>query len=68
VDAIIAGLQAARTGYAVSRTDSDYDGMFLSRGGDIGLGVGLTTAFALSAIYGFAATGTCRDVTAQAGR
>lgn len=65
LDVAIASLQAARTVYAISRSDSDYQGMALPRSGDIALGIGLTTAFAVSAIYGFVATGTCREVIAE---
>ena len=65
LDVIIASLQAGRTIYAFSKSDSDYRGMLLPRSGDIAFGIGLTTVFALSAIYGFVATGTCREVIRQ---
>jgi hypothetical protein len=65
LDVIIASLQAGRTIYAFSKTDSDYSGIFLTRNSDIAFGIGLTTIFAVSALYGFVATGTCREVIRQ---
>jgi hypothetical protein len=65
VDVAVASLQAARTIYAIGRSDSDYQGMALPQSGDIALGDGLTTVLVVSAVYGFVATGTCREVKAQ---
>jgi len=65
LDTVFAGLEVARTGYALSRTDSDYSGSQLTRGADIGLGVGFVALFASSAIYGYVKTGSCADAKEQ---
>lgn len=69
IDALIAGFQVVRTGYAVSQSESDYVGAPIKRSADIALGAGLTVVFVAAAAYGFAATGECSDVRdAQARR
>jgi len=65
LDTVFAGLEVARTGYAVSRSDSDYHGAQLTRGADIGLGLGFVALFASSAIYGYVKTGSCADAKEQ---
>jgi hypothetical protein len=64
IDTIVGAYQVVRTGYALSAEESDYDGYPLSRGADIGFGVGLTALFLGSAIYGYSETGACADAEA----
>src|SRR6478736_3552131 len=59
VDTVIAGLEAVRTGYAVAAPDSVYEGAPISRGVDIGFGLGFLALFGASAIYGYYVTGEC---------
>jgi hypothetical protein len=59
VDTLITGLEAVRTGLAVSADDSAYQNSPIDRKTDIGLGVGLTALFLASSIYGFYETGQC---------
>src|SRR5439155_14954438 len=61
VDTIIAGLESVRTIFAVSAKDSVYQGATITRPADIGIGLGLTTLFAVSAIYGFSVTSGCDE-------
>ena len=65
LDTVFAGLELARTGYAVSLDDSKYRGQTLSRGADIGLGIGFAALFVSSAIYGYVKTGDCVDAKTQ---
>jgi hypothetical protein len=62
LDTIFTGLEATRVVYAASADDSVYADpkQPLSRGADIGLGLGFTALFLGSAIYGYVATGSCR--------
>jgi hypothetical protein len=62
LDTIFTGLEATREVYAASADDSVYADpkQPLSRGADIGFGLGFTALFLGSAIYGYAATGSCR--------
>jgi len=59
VDTLITGLEAVRTGLAVSADDSAYRNSPIDRKTDIGLGVGLGALFLASSIYGFYETGQC---------
>jgi hypothetical protein len=59
VDTALAGYSVVRTGLAIGAADSVYVDSPISREVDIGLGIGLTSLFALSAIHGFSATGAC---------
>jgi hypothetical protein len=65
LDTVFAGLEVARTGYALSQTEADYQGQPLSRGADIGLGAAFVALFASSAIYGYLKTGSCADAKEQ---
>jgi hypothetical protein len=60
-DVVIAVLEAARTGYAVTLTDADYKGSTLSRPSDIGIGAALTALAAISAGVGFSRVSDCND-------
>jgi hypothetical protein len=59
IDTVIASYQVVRTGVAVSSDESDYANAPISRGADIGFGVGLAALFLGSAIYGYVQTGRC---------
>jgi hypothetical protein len=59
LDIVLALLQAARTGYAFTRSESDYRGKLLSRKADIGFGLSLTTLFTVSGIYGASSVSEC---------
>jgi hypothetical protein len=61
IDTVVAGLEAVRTGVAISASEGDYAGYPISRGADIGFGLGLTALFTAAAIYGYNATGDCAD-------
>lgn len=61
VDASIAAYQVVRTGFAVAADDAVYEEAAISREADIGLGLGLTTLFTVSAIYGIRQTAQCRQ-------
>jgi hypothetical protein len=67
VDGVIAGLESARTGLALSADSSAYQNSTLSRNADIGLGVGFTALFLASSIYGFYETGQCHPTTTPVG-
>jgi len=60
VDGVITGLQAVRTMFALSLSDTDYRGMALDRNTDITLGVVFMAVFGISAIYGVSNVNTCR--------
>ena len=60
-DVVLALLEAARTGYAVTRTDADYQGSTLSRPSDIAIGASLMTLAAISAGVGFNRVSACND-------
>jgi hypothetical protein len=62
LDVLLTGFQVARTVIAVNHSEADYQGMALSRGADIGFGVGLTALAGTSAIYGFNVVSECRTV------
>jgi hypothetical protein len=66
VDTVIAGLEAVRTGVALAADDSAYKDFPISRGADIGLGIGLFSLFAASAAYGYVVTGNCVDANGGA--
>ena len=66
VDTVIAGLEGIRTGLALGAKDSAYQDAPISRGADIGLGVGLFALFAASAAYGYVVTGNCLDANGGA--
>lgn len=66
VDSVVAGLQLVRVGYAISQKESDYEDFPISRGADIGIGVGLLAVFAASAAYGFGVTGSCASAQHEA--
>ncbi|MBX3186511.1 MAG: hypothetical protein KF819_05830 [Labilithrix sp.] len=61
VDAAVTAFQVVRTVYAIKASDTDYWNVPISRGADIGLGVGLTTLFGASMIYGLTTTSECID-------
>jgi hypothetical protein len=61
VDTIITGLEVVRTAVAAGASEGDYNGAPISRGADIGFGLGFTALFGASAIYGFVVTGNCKD-------
>lgn len=58
-DTLIAGLEGARIGIALSADQSTYDNAPISRTADVGLGVGFLALFAASAVYGYYVTGEC---------
>ncbi len=60
-DVILSLLEAARTGYAVTRTDADYQGSSLSRPSDIAIGATLMALTAISAGVGFNRVSECND-------
>jgi hypothetical protein len=60
-DVILSLLEAARTGYAVTRTDADYKGSTLSRPSDIAIGATLMALTAISAGVGFNRVSECND-------
>lgn len=60
VDAAIGAFQVVRTSVAISNDESAYHGAPISRGADIGFGVGFATLFLASSIYGFVETSQCR--------
>lgn len=60
VDVALTGLETVRTIYALNQPASAYqNNPYLTRGSDIGFGLGLTALFALSAIIGFDRVGQC---------
>src|SRR5262245_19334613 len=59
VDTVIAGLETVRTVLAITAKDSVYSGAPISREADVGIGLGLTTLFAVSAVYGYSVTSEC---------
>jgi hypothetical protein len=61
LDTLFTGAQVARTAFAVGADDSVYDdpAQPLSRGADVGLGLGFTALFLGSAIYGYVNTSKC---------
>ena len=59
VDTLITGLEGVRTGIALSADNSAYDKALISRGADVGLGIGFMALFGASAIYGYYVTGEC---------
>ena len=65
VDTLAGSLEAVRTGIALGATDDSYKGAPISRGADIGIGVGLTALFVSSAAYGYVVTKKCNDARAH---
>jgi hypothetical protein len=59
VDTGLALLQVARTLYALTRSDADYQGAAIPRDADIAIGIGLTGLFGGSAGYGYSVVGAC---------
>jgi hypothetical protein len=66
-DVVLSLLEAARTGYALSRSDADYQGSILSRPSDIAIGATLMTFAAVSAAVGFNRVSDCNDAIDGAG-
>jgi hypothetical protein len=60
IDGLITGYQVFRTGYAFQASDSDYRGAPISRGADIGIGLGMTALFLASTIYGGVNVAHCK--------
>jgi hypothetical protein len=67
IDTVLAGYEAVRTATAVAASDSDYDGIPISREADIGLALGFLALFGASAAYGYVVTGQCTDAKARQG-
>ncbi len=65
LDVLVAGYQVVRTLVAVANDDSEYADAPISRGADIGFGIGFTALFTSSAIYGFYETGECREAKSR---
>jgi hypothetical protein len=61
LDGVFAGYETFRTTYALTRKESEYRDFPISRGADIGIGIGLTALFVVSMAYGFTATNDCED-------
>jgi hypothetical protein len=61
IDAAIAGFQTFRVIYATTQDDSDYQDFPISRGADIGVGIGLTALFFVSSLYGYATISDCEE-------
>jgi len=66
-DVVLAGLEGARTVYAITRTDADYKGTSLSRPADIAAGSALLALTAVSAGVGFSRVNACNDAIAGSG-
>ncbi len=66
-DVVLAGLEGARTVYAVTRTDADYQGLSLSRSSDIAIGSALLALTAISAGVGFSRVSACNDAIEGSG-
>lgn len=66
LDSLGAAFQVVRTAIALGTHPNDYEDKPISRGADIGFGLGFMALFATSAVYGFATTGECREVKARA--
>jgi hypothetical protein len=60
-DSVLAGLEAVRTGCAVSRRASDYKGSPISQGFDITAGISLFLLTSVSSGFGFSRVGDCRE-------
>lgn len=65
LDSIAAVFQVVRTAIALGTHPNDYGDAPISRGADIGFGLGFTALFATSAVYGFVTTGECREIKAR---
>lgn len=59
LDLVGGGLEVTRTAIAIQADDAKYEGASISRGADIGLGVGFSALFIGSAVYGLATTSAC---------
>lgn len=66
LDSLGAVFEVVRTAIALGTHPNDYEDAPISRGADIGFGLGFTALFAASAVYGFSTTGECREVKARA--
>ena len=66
-DVVLAGLEGARTVYAITRTDADYQGTSLSRPADIAFGSALLALTAVSAGVGFSRVNACNEAIAASG-
>ena len=62
LDGLYTGLQVVRVLYAVSLTDTDYQGAVLDRPTDISLGVGLGVLSAISMAVGVNRVGRCNEL------
>ena len=60
IDTGIAVAQGVRAAFAADADDSTYEDAPITREADIGFGLGLATLFAVSAAYGYSATGACK--------
>jgi hypothetical protein len=67
LDVVLAGLEGARTVYAITRTDADYQGSSLSRPSDIAIGSALLALTAISAGVGFSRVNACNEAIAESG-
>ena len=67
IDSVLAGYEVVRTATAVARSDDAYDELPISRGADIGLGLGFLALFGASAAYGYVVTAQCSDAKARRG-
>jgi hypothetical protein len=68
VDVMLAAAQALRTGYALTRSESDYRGQALSQGADVAIGGTLLAITAVSAGVGFSRVSSCREALREARR
>ena len=59
LDTLVGLYQVARTGFAVSASDSTYEDALLSREADIAFGLGFSALFIASAYHGYATTMEC---------
>jgi hypothetical protein len=67
IDTVLAGYEVVRTAAAVAASDRTYDDLPISRGADIGLGLGFLALFGASAAYGYVVTSACSDAKARQG-
>lgn len=67
IDSVLAGYELVRTTAAVAASDDAYDDLPISRGADIGLGLGFLALFGASAAYGYVVTAECSDAKARRG-
>jgi hypothetical protein len=67
IDSVLAGYELVRITAAVAASDDAYDDLPISRGADIGLGLGFLALFGASAAYGYVVTAECSDAKARRG-